>query len=455
MTALNDQMPQSPSLRPKFGWLGSSAASPQALTVWGRTEAVRPQPPIVRTATSILLGFTMLLAIGNRAAADTPSSSPRPPADVSASDHPWDDGTKIDVTFSLSPDDRPDAAPKLVSFYSVERSGERDGTFEPVGVPLTPDKTAYNNGTLTTTIEKCLRGEPYFFRVRAVSADGRKSAPAETREPAVGVRQWFDGDHLWLALVLAVICGSIVLCIELARRGWPIKIRRIAGLDAVEEAVGRATEMGRSCFFIAGVQDLNEMQTVAGINVLSHVAKVAAEYDARLEMPTARSLVMTTARETVQASYLAAGRPDSYVEDNIYYVTDEQFGFAAYATGKMVREKPAACFYMGCFFAESLLFAETANTVGAIQIAGTAEPAQLPFFVAACDFTLIGEEFYAASAYLSGDPDQLGSLKGQDFGKVLVACLLIVGSLLATAAVVTHSSQLVDATAYLRDTILK
>jgi hypothetical protein len=403
---------------------------------------------------SVLLGAALVVATATASvsAADSP---PAPPASVSATDHPWDDGTKIDVTFSLSPDDRPDEATKLVSFYSVERSGQRDGTFEPVGVPLIPDKTAYKNGSITTTIDKCRRGEPYFFRVRAVSSDGRKSVAAETREPAVGVRQWFDGDHLWLATVLAVLCGSIVLCIELARRGWPIKIRRIAGLDAVEEAVGRATEMGRSCFFIAGVQDLNEMQTVAGINVLSHVAKVAAEYDARLEMPTARSLVMTTARETVQASYLAAGRPDSYVEDNIYYVTDEQFGFAAFATGKMVREKPAACFYMGCFFAESLLFAETANTVGAIQIAGTAEPAQLPFFVAACDYTLIGEEFYAASAYLSGDPDQLGSLKGQDFGKLLVACLLIVGSLLATAAVVTNSSQLVEATGYLRDTILK
>lgn len=220
--------------------------------------------------------------------------------------------------------------------------------------------------------------------------------------------------------------------------------------------------MGRSCFFIAGVQDLNEMQTVAGITVLSHVAKTTAEYDARLEMPTARSLVMTTARETVRASYLAAGRPDSYVEDNIYYVTDEQFGFAAYATGKMVREKPAACFYMGCFFAESLMFAETANTVGAIQIAGTAEPAQLPFFIAACDYTLIGEEFYAASAYLSGDPDQQGSLKGQDFGKILVACLLITGSLLATGAALAGragnlglKSALSQATAYLADTMLK
>ena len=93
----------------------------------------------------------------------------------------------------------------------------------------------------------------------------------------------------------------------------------------------------------------------------------------------------------------------------------------------MVREKPAACFYMGSFFAESLILAETGNSIGAIQIAGTAQPAQLPFFVAACDYTLIGEEFFAASAYLSGEPDQLGSLKGQDVGKLIVAAGIVVG----------------------------
>jgi hypothetical protein len=408
---------------------------------------------------STLFGAILLSAISQLSLA---ADVPRPPVDVKASDHPWDDGTKIDVTFSLSPDDQPDAGHKRVAYYTVERSGERDGIFASVSPPLIPNKAAYDSGSITTTIDKCRRGEPYFFAVVAVSPDGTKSAPILTRDPTVATRQWFDADHLWLALIMAVVCGTIVGCIELARRGWPVKIRRIAGLDAVEEAVGRATEMGRSCFFIAGVQDLNEMQTVAGITVLSHVAKTTAEYDARLEMPTARSLVMTTARETVRASYLAAGRPDSYVEDNIYYVTDEQFGFAAYATGKMVREKPAACFYMGCFFAESLMFAETANTVGAIQIAGTAEPAQLPFFIAACDYTLIGEEFYAASAYLSGDPDQQGSLKGQDFGKIFVACLLITGSLLATGAALAGragkpelKSALSRATAYLADTMLK
>ncbi len=148
---------------------------------------------------------------------------------------------------------------------------------------------------------------------------------------------------------------------------------------------------------------------------------------------------MTAARETVQAAYLSAGRPEAFSPDKVYYVTDEQFGYVAYVQGLMVRERPAACFYMGAFFAESLILAEIGNSVGAIQIAGTAQPAQLPFFVAACDYTLIGEEFFAASAYLSREPDQLGSLKGQDVGKLIVAAGIITGVAAETLATLTGS----------------
>ena len=72
--------------------------------------------------------------------------------------------------------------------------------------------------------------------------------------------------------------------------------------------------------------------------------------------------------------------------------------------------------------------------MGAIQIAGTARPAQLPFFIAACDFTLIGEELFAASAYLSGEPRQLGSLKGQDVGKGIAMVVIILGVIAVTFA---------------------
>jgi hypothetical protein len=84
---------------------------------------------------------------------------------------------------------------------------------------------------------------------------------------------------------------------------------------------------------------------------------------------------------------------------------------------------------MGAFFAESLIFAETANSVGAIQVASTTQLTQTPFFIAACDYVLIGDEFYAASAYLTRQPVLLGSLVGQDWSKVLIIATLVIGTL--------------------------
>jgi hypothetical protein len=141
---------------------------------------------------------------------------------------------------------------------------------------------------------------------------------------------------------------------------------------------------------------------------------------------------MSTGRETVREAYLLAGRPDLYNDDIVHYVTDEQFGYVAAIDGIMVRDRPAACFYLGAFFAESLILAETGNSIGAIQIAGTAQPTQLPFFVAACDYTLIGEELFAASAYLSKDLKLIGSLRGQDIGKMIAMAGVVVGSIAAT-----------------------
>jgi hypothetical protein len=263
-----------------------------------------------------------------------------------------------------------------------------------------------------------------------------------------------DHDRRFLAVLLVVFCGAVIYWIRRARQGGQIRIRRIPGLEALDEAVGRATEMGRACLFVPGIQDMNEVQTIAGMTILARVARTTAEYGATVEVPTSKSLVMASAREVVQNAYLAAGRPDSYNPDSIYYVTDEQFGYVAYLSGMMVRTKPAACFYMGSFYAESLILAETGNAIGAIQIAGTAQPSQLPFFVAACDYTLIGEEFFAASAYLSGSPSELGSLKGQDVGKVIVAVVLLVGVALATLAELTGSPALAQAVSVLRGSVL-
>jgi hypothetical protein len=287
-------------------------------------------------------------------------------------------------------------------------------------------------------------------------ATSAADAAAPVVQAAAPVKPWFDPEKRWLAVMVVVLCGSVLLYVQLARMGRPMWVRPIAALKAVDEAVGRATEMGRPCLFVPGIQDVDDMGTIAGVSVLGRIARTVADYGAEMEVPTSRGLVMTACREAVQAAYYQAGRPDAYNPDQISYITDEQFGFVAYLVGSMVRRKPAACFYMGTFYAESLLLAETGNAIGAIQIAGTRETSQLPFFVAACDYTLIGEEFFAASAYLSGQPDQLGSLKGQDLGKAILGTIIIVGCVLASvAAFAGPDSKIQQAVNYLQTQVLK
>ena len=229
-------------------------------------------------------------------------------------------------------------------------------------------------------------------------------------------------------MFVAILLSSLIFYyyINLANQGADIYLRPIPGLKAFEEAVGRATEMGKPVLFIPGISDLDQVETVSGLIVLGHVAGMTAQYETELNVPVTSAIVMEAGRDACRESYLREGRPDLYDDDMVHYLTGEQFAYAAGVNGIMLRDKPAAVFYQGKFYAESLILAETGNSIGAIQVAGTGSPSQIPFFVTACDYTLIGEEFFAASAYLSKRPSLIGSIKGQDINKLLVMITSII-----------------------------
>jgi len=342
-----------------------------------------------------------------------------PVTSLVAQDFDYDNGERIELSWVPSIDDR--LVDGLVTGYEVFRTVD-GGEPERLAV-LPPGANFYRdeNGDVNSV---------YSYYVVALG-DGIPGVSVRTA-PMSPEREWVNVDRAYLFLIALIIASAVIFFVETARRGKKLFIRKIAGLEAIDDAVGRATEMGRPVLFVPGIHDMDDVQTLAALTILGRVSRTIADYDSKIFMPVSRSLVMTAARETIKASYLSAGRPDAYNDDMVNYVTDEQFGYVAAVDGLMVRERPATIFLLGAFFAESLILAETGNSVGAIQIAGTARPAQLPFFIAACDFTLIGEELFAASAYLSDEPKQLGSLKGQDVGKGIAMFFVIVGTIAAT-----------------------
>jgi len=363
-----------------------------------------------------------------------------PPTGVTAADTPNDAGETILLRWELSPDDRRENAD--FGGYRVLRAESAGGPYRAIGAVQPRGFTEYSDH------EGIRDGASYWYRVAALSVAAVEDsafvlAVEEASAPpasAVSRAQWFHRGRVSMLVAVLLLSGLVLYYIERARRGGSIFIRRIAGLEAVNEAIGRATEMGRKVLYVPGTQDMDQVQTLAGIAILGRVARLTADYETALIVPVSRSLVMVACRETVREAYLAAGRPDAYSDGMVYYLTDDQFGYAAALEGIMVRERPAAVFLQGSFYAESLILAETGNSIGAIQIAGTAQATQLPFFVAACDYTLIGEELFAAGAYLSKEPRQLGSLKGQDIGKAIILVAMLVGILVQTSGLVDFAA---------------
>ncbi len=266
-------------------------------------------------------------------------------------------------------------------------------------------------------------------------------ASAQSSEPIRPVGRWYDPKLSNRLVGVVLISAVFLLALYFARRR-EMYIRPIAGLEAVNDAIGRATEMGKPILYISGLGGVSDIATIAAMLILGHLAKRTAAYETDILVPCNEPLVMAAEREIVREAYVEAGRPDAYNQDNIFYITDSQFSYVAAVDGIMMRERPAANFYMGYFAAESLILAETGNYTGAIQIAGTDADTQLPFFITACDYTLMGEELYAAGAYLSRAPVLLAQLKGQDIGKVIFVLLLVAGTIATTIGVFSPHSWL-------------
>ncbi|MDP2873576.1 MAG: hypothetical protein Q8P31_13720 [Bacillota bacterium] len=234
---------------------------------------------------------------------------------------------------------------------------------------------------------------------------------------------------VWFLIAFTVIFWFFV---DRTAKGHKLVIRRIAGFDALDEAIGRCTEMGRPVHYTFGVGEL-DANVLASFDVLGYVSGQCARMDTDIIITNALGEVQMMTEEIVRSAYVHAGKPDAYKADNVRFVSSVQTAYMSAILGIFQRERPGANLMLGPFFAESMMLAEAGQQIGAIQVGGTGRTIQVPFFIAACDYTLIGDELFVAGAYIGRKPLQVGAVYAQDFGKWLTLLLIVAGTILATS----------------------
>ena len=332
---------------------------------------------------------------------------------LKAIDTPNDKGESITLTANGLSEDT------TIGDFEIWRTTEQDENFQ-----LLAKAASKQTNFVDTDVKD---GIKYLYLLKYKK--GNEVLVSPMAGPVISRGQWFHTQRVNVLIGALVSFLFILGFVWYAKKGKKLYIRPIAGLQAIDDAIGRATEMGKPILYSAGLGKMDRVATMASMKILSSVAEKTAEYNTPLIFPNYDPVVMTTAQEVVKEACSRAGHPEAYNPDNIYFVTQSQFGYAAAVDGIMTRQLPATNLFLGTFEAEALILAETGNSIGALQIAGTDSTVQLSFFIVACDYTLIGEELFVASGYLTQDKQVLGSIKGQDWLKAIIVLLILIGGI--------------------------
>lgn len=234
--------------------------------------------------------------------------------------------------------------------------------------------------------------------------------------------------NVWLLIALAYFVLFMLLFLTLNKRRSAPVLRRIPALAHMQQAVEGAVEDGTTIHVALGSREITGPQAAAGmvgLSLLQRVNQIAATGDRPPIASTGSGTLVLLAQDTIRSAYRALGQSAGY--DNLLA---QAVGFSpyAYAAGAMPLasdENTSSNLLAGSFGAEAVFI--TAAAAKGLTVAGSDNLTGQAVLYSGAEEPLIGEELYAAAAYLDAGPMHIVSLQTQDVVRWALV-VLITGS---------------------------
>jgi hypothetical protein len=178
---------------------------------------------------------------------------------------------------------------------------------------------------------------------------------------------------------------------------------------------------------VGSVANQTTADSLAGLSVLDFLSEQGADTGIPPLVSMADPTVMLLAQNGVRT---AGGGPEA--AQQVRLIAPQPAAYAAGVMNILDSDEVDGTVLVGRFGDEYLLMGETAARRRMAHIGGTSDPNTLPFIYTSAQETLLGEEIYAAGAYLKHIPAHIGSLVAQDTMRWLVAVVMLGGVLVAT-----------------------
>jgi hypothetical protein len=241
----------------------------------------------------------------------------------------------------------------------------------------------------------------------------------------------FFGDLLGFLFVLLVFVLMQVF-LFVGRGRTRRELREIQAFQRLRRAVGLSVEDGTRLHISLGRGGLLELpgaSALVGLTALERSAHAASMGDRPPVATSGDGLLTILSQDTLRGVYRDLGVEHEYDPYNGRLSGLTPFGYAAGALSTVHDEYVTANVLSGHFGAEVALLTEAGERSDSLTVGGSDSiPAQAILYAAAQE-PLIGEELFAAGAYLGAGPMHIASLQIQDILRWGLIIVIIVGGL--------------------------
>jgi hypothetical protein len=229
--------------------------------------------------------------------------------------------------------------------------------------------------------------------------------------------------------VLLIFVPLFVVFTARAKSGRRFPLRPIPAYTRMQHLVSHATESGQPIHVGMGSGQIGSEATPEALmatTVFDYIARHAAVASQTVLGTTGDATILSTAQGILREAHQEAGFLDAYAGTELNFSGPDPLAYAIGAQQSLGHKQHLASVLLGHFGAEGLWLAESTARQDMLQLGGTSDPAAATLLKASLDETVIGEEVYAAGAYLHR-PSHLGSLATQDIVRLVLMLSVIVG----------------------------
>jgi len=242
------------------------------------------------------------------------------------------------------------------------------------------------------------------------------------------------GLNITALAVLALFCLLLVVFNGRAKRGHRFPVRAISAYKSIHQLVSRSLESGQPIHVGMGSGRVGTEampEALMGLTVFDYVARHAAAYDQAVLGTTADGTILSAAQGVLQRAREEAGFAERYAGKELRFYGPDPLVYAAGTAGAITRDQHLANILVGRFGHEGLWIGEAAQGQDMVQLGGAVSPSAIALMQATLDECVIGEEVFAAGAYLHRR-SHLGSLATQDTMRILAILAIIASVVMAS-----------------------